>query len=95
MTSLRVHTGPVLTELRAACGGPHAAPGTAADAIGGVVPDYVAAPASTAQAAAVIRVAAARGLPVVVRGGGTKQGWGAPPRALGLVLDTGRMTAIL
>jgi glycolate oxidase FAD binding subunit len=65
------------------------------DAIAGVPARYVAAPGSTAEAAAVLRAAAEHDLAIVVRGAGTKQDWGAPPRRLDLVLDTGRLTGVV
>ena len=84
----------VLEALRFAAGG---AAGTAtdADAIAGVPARYVARPSSTVDSAAVLRVAAARDLTVVVRGAGTKQDWGMPPRRLDLILDTGRLTGVV
>ncbi|GIE97368.1 FAD-binding oxidoreductase [Paractinoplanes rishiriensis] len=63
------------------------------DAVGGVPARLVAAPASTEEAAAL--VAAARGLTVVVRGAGTKIGWGRPPRALDLIVDTRRLAGVV
>jgi glycolate oxidase FAD binding subunit len=44
------------------------------DVVGGVPARFVAAPATTAEAAALI--AGTRDLAVVVRGGGSKLGWG-------------------
>ena len=84
----------VLDDLRSATGG-HAAAAGAADTVGGVPAAYVAAPGSTAEAAAVLRVAAARGLAVVARGAGTKLHWGAPPRRLDLIVDTGRLDQVV
>lgn len=66
-----------------------------ADAVAGVAARFVAAPASTQEAAAVLRVAAAHDLAVVVRGAGTKQDWAAPPRRLDLVLDTTGLTGVV
>ncbi|HLL67471.1 MAG TPA: FAD-binding oxidoreductase [Micromonosporaceae bacterium] len=65
------------------------------DVIDGVAARFVAAPASTEEAADVLRNAAARDLAVVVRGGGTKQRWGAPPRRLDLIVDTHRLSGIV
>ena len=47
------------------------------DAIAGVVPSFVASPASTEEASALLRIAAAHGLTVVPRGAGTGLAWGA------------------
>src|SRR5205823_636856 len=55
----------------------------------------VAAPASTEEAAEVMRDAAARGHAVLVRGAGTKQDWGSPPRRVDLILDTSRLTGVV
>lgn len=65
------------------------------DAIAGVPARFVAAPASTEQAAAVLRAAAEAGLAVVVRGAGTRQDWAAPPHRLDLVLETRRLTGVV
>jgi glycolate oxidase FAD binding subunit len=65
------------------------------DAIAGVPARFVAAPSSTDQAAAVIRAAAAHQLSIVVRGAGTKQDWGYPPRRLDLVLETRRLSGVV
>jgi glycolate oxidase FAD binding subunit len=70
-------------------------PAADSDAVAGVPARYVAVPGSTAQAAAVLRAAAAQDLAVVVRGSGTKQDWAMPPRRLDLVLDTRRLTGVV
>jgi glycolate oxidase FAD binding subunit len=70
-------------------------PATEADAVSGVLPDYVAAPASTQEASALLRAAAELGLAVVPRGAGTRLGWGAPPRRCDLIVDTRRLDAVL
>src|SRR4029077_826102 len=79
--------------LAAAC--PALADGTAADAVAGVVPEFVASPSSTAEAAALLRAAAAAGLAVVPRGAGTGLTWGAPPSRCDLVVDLRSMDQIL
>jgi glycolate dehydrogenase FAD-binding subunit len=84
----------VLDALRQATGG-HAGPAGDGDAVDGVPARFVAAPGSTAEAAAVVRVAAAEGLAVVARGAGTKLGWGTPPRRLDLIVDTRRLDRIV
>lgn len=79
--------------LAAAC--PQVRPGTEADAVGGVRPHYVAEPASTEEAGALLRAAAGLGLAVVPRGGGTRLDWGLPPRRCDLVVDTRRLDQVL
>ncbi|HCT77124.1 MAG TPA: FAD-binding oxidoreductase [Micromonosporaceae bacterium] len=75
--------------------GDAARPAEDADAIAGVPARFVATPASTLEASAAIRVAAEHDLAIVVRGSGTKQDWGYPPRRLDLVLDTRRLTGVV
>jgi glycolate oxidase FAD binding subunit len=66
-----------------------------ADAVDGMAPALVARPASTAEVAEVMRVAAASGLTIVPRGRGTKLTWGRPPERVDLVVDLSRMDAVL
>ena len=56
--------------------------GTAGEAIDGITPRLVAEPSSGAACAAVLAAAAAGRVPTVVRGGGTKSGWGRPVDAV-------------
>ena len=77
---------PVLGALAAAC--PAVRPAEPGDAIAGVMPRFAASPASVAEASALLAAAAAQDLAVVPRGGGSKLGWGAPPRRCDLVVDT-------
>jgi glycolate oxidase FAD binding subunit len=72
-----------------------ARPATDGDVVAGVPARLVAAPASTEEAAALLRAAAERGLAVVVRGGRSKLDWGTPPRRLDLIVDTGRLTGVV
>jgi glycolate oxidase FAD binding subunit len=83
----------VLPELAAAC--PAARLATGADAVAGVVPRYAAAPASVAQASALLRAAAGHELAVVARGSGSRLDWGAPPRRCDLVVDTSRLDQVV
>ncbi len=62
---------------------------------GGIVPAFVVAPGSTDEAAAVMRVAAEHELAVVVRGAGSRLGWGAPPTRCDLLIDMSRMDAVV
>ena len=71
-----------------------ARPGTDGDAVDGVVPAVVAEPASPGAAAGVLGWASEHGRSVVVRGGGTKLGWGAPPGAIDVLLSTRRLDSV-
>ncbi|WBB68536.1 FAD-binding oxidoreductase [Micromonospora sp. WMMD812] len=85
-----------LDALRAALDTPAAVrPAGPGDAVDGVTPRVVASPGSTEEAAALLRVAAARNLAVVVAGAGGKQDWGNPPRRLDLRLDTRRLSGVV
>jgi len=81
-----VAADPVLGALAAAC--PAARPAGPGDAVDGVMPRFAASPATVAEAGALLAAAAAADLAVVARGGGSKLGWGAPPRRCDLVVDT-------
>jgi len=70
-------------------------PGGAADAIDGVVPSWVTAPASVADAVEVMRIAAEHGLCVVPRGAGTRLRWGLPPASCDLLIDTGGLDRVI
>jgi len=66
-----------------------------ADAVAGVRPAFVASPASTEEASAVLAAAAELGLAVVPRGAGTRLDWGLPPSRCDLVVDTRRLDQVL
>jgi glycolate oxidase FAD binding subunit len=70
-------------------------PGEAADAVGGTVPAFVAAPSSTAQAAALMRVTAEHDLAVVPRGSGSRLHWGIPPTRCDVVVETIQMGQVI
>jgi glycolate oxidase FAD binding subunit len=65
------------------------------DAVAGVPPSFVASPASTDEASALLRAAAEYGLSVVPRGAGTGLGWSQPPSSADLVVDVRRMDRVL
>lgn len=67
----------------------------AQDAVDGVAVRYVAVPGSTAETGELLAAAAAYGLTVVARGGGTKLSWGSPPIRADLVVDLGAMSAVV
>jgi glycolate oxidase FAD binding subunit len=69
--------------------------GEAADEIDGIVPTFVASPGSTSEAASLLQAAAALDLAVVVRGSGSRLGWGAAVTRCDLLVDTLRMDAVV
>jgi len=79
---------PIVGERHARAGGP-------ADAVDGLLPTAVVEPGSVEEVAACMKLATARGLKVLVRGGRTKLGWGRPPAGIDLVLCTTRLDRIL
>jgi glycolate oxidase FAD binding subunit len=81
------------SELAQACG--NVAPAGDEDTIGGRQARYVAAPASTEEASALLRAAFALGLTVVARGAGRLQHWGNPPESCDLIVDTRRLNRII
>jgi glycolate oxidase FAD binding subunit len=83
----------VRSALAGAC--PALVSGTGSDAVGGLVPSFVASPSTTAEAAALLRAAAEAGLAVVPRGAGTGLSWGAPPARCDLVVDMRAMDQVL
>jgi glycolate oxidase FAD binding subunit len=92
--------GATRKDLLAACGEVREA--SAADAAGGADlaggadrPAFVAVLESAAEAAAVMRVAAAHDLAVVVRGGGSRLDWGMPVSRCDMVIDTSLMSSVV
>src|ERR1700689_465192 len=69
--------------------------GAAGDVIGGLTPAFVASPASTSEAAALLAAAFSFGLAVVPRGAGLGLSWGAPPAACDLVVDLSAMDQVI
>jgi glycolate oxidase FAD binding subunit len=76
-------------------GAAHVRDAVDADNIGGIVPSLVVSPGSEEEVAAVLSCASREGLCVVVRGGGTKLDWGAPPRRCDVVLSQARLDAVV
>ncbi|MCW2862646.1 MAG: linked oxidase domain protein [Actinoallomurus sp.] len=70
-------------------------PGEPEDAVQGVTPSYVAAPATLAEASELMRTAAEYELAVVPRGAGTKLHWGSPPERCDLLIDTRRLDRLI
>jgi glycolate oxidase FAD binding subunit len=70
-------------------------PGTEADAIDGVVPRWIAEPETPEALAETLAYASRERLQTVIRGGGSKIGWGRPPRSVDLVVSTGRLARLV
>ena len=83
----------VRSALAAAC--PLLWDGSASKAVAGIVPSFVASPASTEEASALLRAAASAGLAVVPRGAGTGLSWGSPPSSCDLVVDLRLMDQVI
>jgi len=81
--------------LRAVVGPANLRAASAADAVSGVLPQFVAEPDDEHQLAAVLSLANESGIAVVPRGGATKLDWGNPPKKAGLILSTARLNRIV
>ncbi len=79
---------------RAAAGEEPAPLSTLLDLLVRTVPDYVAKPRDGAEAAEVVKFAAAQGMGVVPRGSGSSAPGGAIPVSGGVVVDTSEMSAL-
>ncbi len=84
---------PIPAPISAACAAVRTA--TPADAVAGVQPRIVAAPASTGEASALLRAAADLGLAVVPRGTGSRLDWGSPPERCDLIIETMRLDQVV
>ena len=92
---MSVGSAPSRTALAQVVGDGALREATPEDAVGGVLPALVVAPGDEAEVAAVCGLAHRDGLALVVRGSGTKQGWGRPPRRCDAVLDTRRLRGVV
>jgi glycolate oxidase FAD binding subunit len=86
-------TSPVPPELADACA--EVRPAGDHDQAGWPKARFAAEPASTAEAAALLRAAAELGLSVVPRGAGRRLSWGARPGSCDLIVGTARLDRIL
>jgi glycolate oxidase FAD binding subunit len=93
VVSARVSAAKAGKALAAACD--NVRPGAADDAVGAVVPSFVAAPSSTAQASALLCACAEHDLAVLPRGSGSRLSWGVPPARCDVVVDMLRMGAVI
>lgn len=87
-----IHLADLFTRL---VGPEHIRSATSDDRIDDVQPALVVSPGSTEEVADILRIATEQGLAVIPRGGGTKQGWGNPPRRADIVLSTHRLNRLL
>jgi glycolate oxidase FAD binding subunit len=69
--------------------------GSAADAIDGVVPRQIVEPDTASGLAAALQRASRDRLVTVLRGGGTKLGWGRRPPPIDLLVSTARLNSLL
>ena len=69
--------------------------GEAHDAIDGVQPRHVVEPASSEALAGLLACASRERVSIVLRGGGTKLGWGRPPQPVDLVIGTRQLNRVL
>jgi glycolate oxidase FAD binding subunit len=76
-------------------GADHVRAANAGDAVRGVAPSVVVSPRDEAEIASVLQAATGHRLAVVVRGGGTKLDWGAPPARCDVILSTSRIEGIV
>lgn len=84
-----------LEELRWIVGDAHARAAGEGDAIDGVAPRFVVAPAAIEEVSRVLSLSRDRGWAVAPRGSGTGLGLGNSPRRLDLVLETVRLNRII
>jgi glycolate oxidase FAD binding subunit len=70
-------------------------PGSAGDAVDAVVPRQIVEPADANELAATLQAASREKHTTVIRGGGTKLGWGRIPSSIDLVVSTARLNTLL
>jgi glycolate oxidase FAD binding subunit len=88
-------TSSIEENLRAVAGPANLRASSAADAVSGVLPQFVAEPDDEHQLASVLSLANEAGIAVVPRGGATKLDWGNPPQKADLILSTARLNRIV
>jgi glycolate oxidase FAD binding subunit len=69
--------------------------GSAADAVDGVVPRQIVEPADASELAAALHAASRDKQVTVLRGGGTKLGWGRIPSSIDLLVSTAKLNSLL
>src|SRR6266849_10199302 len=93
--AMKQMTAPPREEIAAIVGAANIRSATPADQVDGVLPGIVVEPGTQEELGKVLACAGRAGLAVIPRGGGTKIGWGNPPRRADLVLSTARLNGIL
>ncbi|HYL11109.1 MAG TPA: FAD-binding oxidoreductase [Candidatus Acidoferrales bacterium] len=88
-------TAPPKEEIAAIVAAENIRQAAQADEVDGVSPAYIVEPGTPAEIGKVLACAGRAGLAVIPRGGGTKIGWGNPPRRADLVLSTARLNRVL
>jgi glycolate oxidase FAD binding subunit len=88
-------TAVLIEQLAARVGPAGVRAATGEDAVDGVQPRLVAAPASVDALAATLAWASSEGLSVRVAGGGTKQDWGAAGAPVDLLLSTAALSSVV
>src|ERR1700739_2660940 len=88
-------TSSIEEKLRSVLGPENLHPAGSADAVSGVLPQFVAERDNEQQLAAILSMANEAGIAVIPRGGGTKLDWGNPPKRAELILSTTRLNRIL
>ncbi len=82
-------------DLRSIVGAEHLRKAAPDDAVGGLMPQMVVEPGTPEEVARVLKTAAAAGLHVLPRGGGTKMEWGNPPLGGELIVSLRRLNRVL
>jgi glycolate oxidase FAD binding subunit len=70
-------------------------PGTASDAVDGVVPNAVVEPETAEEVSTTLAHASLNGRSVLTRGAGTKIGWGPVPQPIDVLLSTARLNSVV
>ncbi|HET7106311.1 MAG TPA: FAD-binding oxidoreductase [Candidatus Acidoferrum sp.] len=81
--------------LRSIVGAKNLRAASAAYAVSGAAPQFIAKPEDEKQMAVILALANDAGIAVVPRGGGTKLDWGNSPKAAELILSTARLNRIV
>ena len=69
--------------------------GTSGDAVEGIVPKFVAEPASAEEVSETVAWAAREKLSLLTRGAGTKMAWGPPVESIDVLLSTSRLNKVV